>query len=307
MHRRAVIGLLFALAFAANAVGTVPDRRKHEQVDRTIPAAARVVVTACVSSGDLTIRSWDRGEVHARVTEGMPFDLTRQDQTAGPATEIKVLAKGRTSCPPVGDIELDVPRGATVKLQTNTGDITVTDVARVFADSQGGSIILNRIRESVDATTIGGEISIRSSTGAFKLHSVGGSIDARDLSPAEPADTVDADTIGGDVRLERIRHQRVKLNSVSGQLEFGGPLASGGRYSFQSISGQLRLVLPANSSFRLSGSLGSGGQISNDFARGGVANSHKNGMTRRLDTVVGSGDASINISFFSGLIQIRKQ
>lgn len=311
MILRLVICAVCLVSFAAGAHAARPDRRKHSQVvERTVAADPRVVISACVSSGDLTIRSWDRNEVHVRVTDGLPIDLTRADAAnPKPAAEIKLTARGgHSSCLPMGDIVFDVPRGSTLKLETNNGDINITDVARVSVNSQAGSINLIKIREGVDASTIGGEISVRNSSGAFKLHSVGGTVDARDLTAAQPTDTVDADSIGGDIKLERIQHQRVRVNSVSGQVEFGGPLASGARYSFQSISGQLRMVLPANSSFRLAGSLGTGGHLINDFVKDGVANSHnKRTMTRRLDAIVGTGDAAINISFFSGSVEIRKQ
>jgi DUF4097 and DUF4098 domain-containing protein YvlB len=141
---------------------------------------------------------------------------------------------------PLGDVELTVPRGASVKLQTSNGDISVTEVAGVTATSQSGTITLAKVHGEVDLNTIGGEISVRNSTGTFKLHTVGGSVDARDLAPANAGDSLEAGSVGGDVTLDRIQHQRLKLNTVGGEVTYAGPLSRGGRYSFQTFSGRLR-------------------------------------------------------------------
>lgn len=308
--------VIFLVLFAAGSLsadGRGADRNgNRQQVERTVAASPQVVVSACVASGNITARGWDRNEVHARVSDGVRIDLTRIDQTkSGTATELKltVTDSRRSSCLPMGDIELDVPRNATLKLETNNGDIRVTEVARITASSQSGSTRLTRVRDEVSVSTIGGEIFVRDSTGSFKLHAVGGSVDADDLGPATTGDVFEADTIGGDIVLSRVRHQRVRVNTVSGEADYTGPLSHGGRYTFQSISGRLRLTLPADSSFRLSGTLGPNGDIRNDF---GPSSSEKDGVSRRspmrqIDELVGGGDASINISFFSGSIQIRKQ
>ena len=312
-HCTIFIFLLLPVSALAHARNSTPDRRKsNQQVERTVAADARVIVTACVVSGNLRVQSWDRKEVRARISDGVQIDLTRVDEDKSrAATELKLTSQGGrrardSSCLPYGDVELQVPRDATVKLQTSSGEISATDVARVSATSQSGTITLNQVRAEADLSTIGGRISVRDSTGAFKLHTIGGSIDARGLGPAVPGDSLDADTVGGEIMLDRIQHQRVKVGSVSGEAEYAGPLARGGHYSFHSISGRLRLTLPANSSFRLSGTLGTGGELSSDFNVTTEKGSKYNPM-RTISGIAGSGDASINVSYFTGSIQIRKQ
>jgi hypothetical protein len=305
--------LLLFVPTLDQARGHQPDRnRTRQQVERSVAADARVVVSACLVSGNVTVRGWERNEVHARVSDGVQIEITRTDQTAGQvARELKLMLgqtrRGRNSeCLPYGDIELDVPRGATLKLEATSGDVRITDVAQVSSASQGGNITLTRMHGEVNVSTIGGQISVSNSTGSFKLHGVGGSIDARDLAPASSADVLEAGTVGGDVSLNRVTHQRVRVNSVSGEMDYSGALVRGGQYSFQSMSGELSLSLPANSSFRLSGTIGAGGDFSNAFVKDNHAVSPPGSM-RRLDDVVGSGDATIHISFFSGTVQIRKQ
>lgn len=312
LYRTIFIFLLLPVSGPAHARNPPPDHKKgKQQVERTVAADPRVSVSACVISGNLTVHSWDRNEVRARISDGVQIELTRVDQDkSGAATELKLTAQASrrtrdSSCLPFGDVELQVPRRASVKLQTSSGEINATEVARVNATSQSGAITLEKVHGEANLSTISGEILVRNSTGAFKLHTVGGSIDARDLGPASAGESLEASTVGGEITLTRIQHQRLKVNTVSGDAAYAGALTRGGRYSFQSISGRLRLSLPPNSSFRLSGTLGVGGELSSDFKV--TERASKYNPMRNVEAMVGSGDASISVSFFSGSIQIRKQ
>ena len=304
---------LLVVSGVTPAHGTMERNKNHQQFEKTVAADSRVVVSACVVSGNLTVRGWDRKEVRARVIDAFQVDLTRVDQAkTQSATQLTLTTKGNRatkngSCLPVGNVELDVPRGATVKLQSTNGAISVSDVARVDSSSQAGSTDVIKAHDETSLSTIGGAISIRDSTGSFKLHTVGGSIDARDLRPANAADAFDADTIGGEIILNRIQHALLRVNTVSGEVDYTGPVLRGGQYSFESISGHLRLSLPPDSSFRVSGTLGQAGNFTNDFAPKDTLNGSNRGRWRRLNQIVGSGDASIVLSYFSGSIQIRKR
>ena len=160
--------LLLSVSGQAHARNPAPDRnRGNQQVERTVAADPRVIVSACVASGDITVHSWDRNEVRARISDGVQIDLTRVDQDkTQTATELKLTVQGRrsargSSCLPLGDVELTVPRGAGLKLQTSSGEITATEVAGVTATSQSGTITLEKVHGEVDLNTIGGEISVR--------------------------------------------------------------------------------------------------------------------------------------------------
>src|ERR1043165_9963703 len=167
---------LFTLACALTvgvtcAIGNTRDRR-GQQVERTAAADAHVIVSACTLSGSFTVRGWDRNEVRVRISDAVEIELARTDQTqTAPAAELRLVSKGRrsqsgNSCLMFGDVEMDAPRGASVKLQTTSGDISVTDVARVNVVTTSGSISLNKVQEQTNATVIGGDLTVRDSTGS---------------------------------------------------------------------------------------------------------------------------------------------
>jgi DUF4097 and DUF4098 domain-containing protein YvlB len=303
-------GLVFAIA--------AHDRsRRGQQVERTAPADSHVTVSACTLSGDFRVRGWDRSEVRLRVSGVGEIELTRVDQSKSePATELRVTSKGRratgASCLMFGDVELDVPRGANVKLNTTSGDISVVDVARVNVTTTSGSTGLEKIQQDTSATVIGGNLSVRDSTGSFKLHATGGNIEARDLAPAVASDSISASTVSGEVVLTHVQHQRVDVNSVSGEVAYSGAVLANGRYSFQNLSGEVHLLLPAGASFRLLANVGESVKITSAFDLKYTENQQpgppgNRGAPRQVAATVGKGDALIRVSLLTGSMRISKQ
>jgi DUF4097 and DUF4098 domain-containing protein YvlB len=79
-------------------------------------------------------------------------------------------------------------------------------------------------------------------------------------------------------------------------------LMSGGSYSFHTTSGDITVILPADSSFELEANTFSG-SISCSFS---IEVKVKKG-TRKLAGTAGKGDASLRISSTSGDIDIEKK
>jgi hypothetical protein len=210
-----------------------------------------------------------------------------------------------------GDVELDVPRGANVKLTTTSGDISVVDVARVNLTTTSGSIGLAKIQEEGSATVIGGDLSVRDSTGSFRLHATGGNIEARDLAPFAAGDSVTVSTVSGEVSLTHVQHQRVGVNSVSGEVVYSGALLPNGSYSFQNLSGEVHLLLPSSASFRLLASLGEAVKITSAFDLKDAENQNvgprgSRGAPRSINVTIGKGDALIRVSLLTGSLRISK-
>ncbi|HYW70791.1 MAG TPA: DUF4097 family beta strand repeat-containing protein [Pyrinomonadaceae bacterium] len=310
------VGLLTVCVFGH---GNARDRdRRAQQVERTAPADAHVNVSACTLSGNFTVRGWDRNEVRVRVTDGADIELTRIDEKPSqPATELKLTVRARhaghgSSCLTSADIEMDVPRAGGVKITTTNGDISVNGIGQLKAVTTSGTITIDNVRGETRATTIGGDLTVRNSSGSFKLTSTGGSIDARELKPLEAADSVSVTTVSGEVRLTHVQHQSVIMKSVSGEAIYAGALVHNGDYNLQNLSGEVRLLIPANSSFRLSATLGETVRVITDFNLKDAANQSLtrggySGPPRRVSATVGTGDASIHALLMNGSLRISKQ
>lgn len=325
MHYRTL--LIISVLLISSAVALARPRkhtreRRDQQVERIIAAAPDVVLSVCLGSGSLSVHVWDQNQVRVSSSDGLPIELRRPAgaSQSAPAKELalvigNLLSKPRSSCLPFGDIEIDVPRGANLQLQTRDADVSVSGVARVSVVTQGGTVNVERVTRFVDVTSIGGDISVQDSKAAIKLHSVGGSIDAHSVAPGAAGDVCEVGTVGGDIELAQISHGQVIVSTVSGDLSFSSSLTHGGRYSFQAIQGDVSLSLPADSSFRLSANLGRGGDVDSDFPlrylsrvveQSDPLKKHGSGF-QHIDAVYGTGDALINLSSFGGSVQLRKK
>src|ERR1051326_746001 len=214
---------------------------KRSQVERTMGADPRAMISICLISGSLTIQGWDRNEVQVRANDAPPVELRRLDQTGRErATEVRLVTQNESvrgrSCVAFGNIVLKAPRQANLTVETSDAEIKVLNAANVVARSQAGSVSLDRVRGQIDANTIGGDLSVDNSEGMIGLHTVSGSIRASNLKPAETEDRFEATAVSGDITLERVAHQDLRAKTVEGSISYSGALVKNGRYSFQRIS-----------------------------------------------------------------------
>ena len=309
-----------ALIISCAAAAARPDKHKpkadDQEVERTTAADPKVVLSVCLGSGNITVHGWDRNQVHARMSDDMQIEF--QPSAAGNSAPPKELSLGMNGepgpskrCLPFGNLELDVPREATVKVQGGDAEINVSGVAKVSINTQGGAVTVERVTGAVDVNTLGGEITVVNSQGAIKVHSVGGDIEVHDVRPRAPEDVCEVGNVGGDITLAQISHSQVRVNTVGGDVDFSSALARGGRYSFQSISGDLSLTLPPDSSFRLDATLQ--GEVDSDFPlKYSSSNVEETDdatrhLPHRIEGTSGTGDALITLSSFNGSIQLRKR
>src|SRR5258706_9602511 len=205
----AVIGLPIALAAGALAR---PDKHLKNPsgpvIERVVAADPSVSVSACLVSGDIKVRGWDGTEVRARSNGAAAIEFRRPsgDRESDPAKEITVLIADTRPhrsdvCSLNGDLELEVPRGATVRLQTRDGDIQVFDVSIVSAATLGGDLSLEGVKRSIEARTIGGGISLRKTKRSTKLPSICGRIEKRRAAPPTPPHSLLTLTLGGGIIL----------------------------------------------------------------------------------------------------------
>lgn len=299
--------------------------------EETLAAEETVTILACIESGDVVVRAWDRKEVRARSNDASRIELRRADATAdpNPATRIEVLvAKDQAEparpglCSNSGNLELDVPRGSTVQIKGNTGDINVAGVAHARMKTLSGDIEVQRISKSVEAWSANGTIILRNSGGRARLETISGEIVAGDLATDEAGDEFFAKSVSGEISLAKLAHTHVEASSSNSAINFTGALAEGGLYTFKTHSGSVRLALPPDSSFQLNAKVHHSGEIITEFPIRQVPvvvgddpkNPAKVGgalvSDGRLTGVTGKGDkrdATLILSSFSGTLHLQKQ
>lgn len=271
----AVVGLLFSLAGSTPAHDEKNSSQPGEKIERSLPVDAQATVTLCVASGTLNVRGWDKSEIRVRALGAEQVDFRRIDKTKDPSkpasrVDVMVLNKAgvanpRLDCQAFADVDMEVPLGATVQVQTRDGDIMIVGVSGAYAGSQSGDITIERATKLVEAGSIGGSISLKNSSGRINLSSAGGTIDVLNVKAADGEDTFEVGTVSGDIQLDRVSTPKVIAKTVNGTVTMTGPLAKSGWYGFTNMTGDIVLEMPPDASFRLQAKVSEKHDIVSDF------------------------------------------
>ena len=306
---------------------------KSGEIERSLVVDAQATVTLCVASGTLTVRGWEKSEVRIRSIDAAQIDFRRIDKMkdqSKPPTRVDVMvldkrsaATPRVDCQAVASVEMEVPAGATVQVQTRDGDITISGVAGAYAGSQNGDIFIERVSKLVEAGSVGGSIQLKDSSGRVNLSSAGGGVEAINVRPAAAEDAFEVGTVSGDIQLDRVGNPKVIAKTVNGALMMSGPLAKSGYYNLTNMTNDIVLVMPADASFQLNAKVSEKHNIVSDFSLKYLPEpppppavvkprSPENPPTtptyvlRRVNAICGSGDASIYVSSFGGTVRLKK-
>ncbi|MBQ4854687.1 DUF4097 family beta strand repeat protein [Rhodanobacter sp. B2A1Ga4] len=258
-------------------------------------------------AGTVTVTAWDRNEVQVsgRLGDGAkPLVITGSNGDLA----IKVEPQGGSGWFNWGGdsrmapttLELRVPKAASL-------DVDVVSAPLVIDGMEGGSIQVN---------TVSGKARINARTPSLKVDSVSGGIEQAGHAGQAELQTVSGDilapalgrsvtlqTISGRIQAHGGPWQKLTLSTVSGDVQLGGALAPAGSIGIDSMSGNVQVQLPANTSASLHASSFSG-DLRSDF---GNAKKPEHGPGSSLDVHLGDGAGKISIETFSGDLRVRKQ
>jgi len=274
-----------------------------ESVDESRPASAEGRIQFIGVTGDIEIIGHDAGEwllsgtlgddVDELVIEGGPDDWTiRLEMKKGnigwnlgrKSTELRMLVprKSELDVKTVsGDLQLRELDGRSVSAKTVSGDLDLADVTpqRLSASSvsgdvnaKGGASEINRIR------SVSGDVETTGTGGRVELETVSGNLSVEGRAVSE----LSIESVSGDVvaRIRPTERSRIDISSHSGDVE---------------------LLLPAETGIRVEAETFSG-SISSAF--GGEVRSGR-GPGESMSMEAGSAGVEIDASTFSGNLRIR--
>jgi DUF4097 and DUF4098 domain-containing protein YvlB len=277
MKRRAlqlvfVLLLMPAMVWAAGDESRTGDQ--PEKTERSTAAQSSVTVSLCVQSSNVVVNGWDKDEVQVTSSEGALLQFKREAgaDESKPAAKLEVMVvdkedtrRGEFRCQAASDVQLSVPHGATVQIQTRDGSIQIAHVAVAYAGTQDGDVVLEKISSSAEVGTIGGSITISDSTGRIDLNTIGGTVVACNVRPTESSESFEVTTVSGDIEITEVSHSIMNLRTTTGDMMVSGPLAAGGKYGIGTMSGNVTLALPSDASFQLTAKIAANGDIITDF------------------------------------------
>jgi DUF4097 and DUF4098 domain-containing protein YvlB len=163
-----------------------------------------------------------------------------------------------------------------------SGDVDVSDgVGEASVESVSGSAHAARINGNLRAESVSGDVRVETVTG-----------------------NVEANSVSGSLRLVDIKSKDVRTETVSGDVVYFGSIDPGGKYSFETHSGTVRLNIPRGAGAQFSVETFSG-DISTDFQVTVPPRSGRGRTEGRMEFTVGDGRARVDAQTFSGSIVIN--
>jgi DUF4097 and DUF4098 domain-containing protein YvlB len=251
------------------------------------------------------VRHRDAAEAK-RLLSALRVEVT---QVGGRIEVRTVYPRGNRSFNGSVDYTITVPQNAALSLKTVSGDVSVNGVrGEVRAESISGDVEVIATPNLALAKTVSGDVRARDiASPSLTLGTVSGSVVASSLKVR----TLDAGSVSGDLQLSNLEVERLTAKTMSGGIVFEGSLVRGGRYEFNAHSGDVRLMLTANTpGFELDASTFNG-SVRSDFpvtlrstndttGRRGSAN-------RAIRGTYGDASAILALRSFSGSVVITKR
>lgn len=268
-----------------------------DRIDTTFAFPRDGVVDLSSVSGDIIVTGWNRGQARVRAS-------SERGQLRWRFSSSRITIETQTVRGRMGETkyELSVPEGTRVIMRSTSGNLIARGVrAAVDANTTSGDIEVTDAVERIELQTISGEVRASKLRGEVEAGSVSGSVELEDVEGR----SIHLESTSGDLVLINARSKDIATSTVSGELEYRGTIESGGTYEFHSHSGTITLTIPANASARFSVETFSG-ELDSDFPVTLQPDRTRNRQGRRLEFVLGGGDARVIAETFSGNVEIRR-
>ena len=276
------------------------EQERHERelagtLDTVLAFDAHGTVTVSCTGGAVVVRGGPANEirVHARTESG----AIRFSSSATRATLEPASGRGCSD----GRFEITVPAGTRLDASTRSGSLDIRGVrGEIEARSQSGNIDVRDAGDRLSVETLSGDATVTNVQGEARINTVSG-----DLHLSGARGDVDVETVSGDLGLADIIARVVRTHTVSGDISFAGSITNGGRYEFETHSGEIELHLAPDVGAELTVSTYSG-SIDSEFPITLKAGDHTIGMAqaKKLAFTLGKGSARITAETFSGDITL---
>jgi DUF4097 and DUF4098 domain-containing protein YvlB len=328
----ASLGVLLFMTFLMTAAPAelIGKEKFEEKFQKTVPLAQDGKVVLTNISGDVEVKTWDKGEVKIDALKvSKASSLEKAKENAGQVTievnkENSVLRietkypKNKIKNLDVSvDFALMIPSQATMNAKSVSGDVTFEGIGgkaeaksvsgdiSVFKAGKGahcesvsGDLTVADVAGGLNGKSVSGDLEVANITGDTELHTVSGDVKVESVKGS-----VEAESVSGDVTLMGVSEaDEVKGKTLSGDIKYQGMIKPDGKYSLASHSGDATMIIPGDSAFDLEAKTFSG-DIDSAFE---IAVSGKLSKKEIRGSVNGGG-ADVTLKTFSGDVQLKKK
>jgi DUF4097 and DUF4098 domain-containing protein YvlB len=298
----AVVAVLAPTAGAQDYQGA--QIRGVTRIDTTVKLDRGGSVDLSLISGRIRVTGWDRSDVKvsASIDNGrLRFDAT-SSRVSLSVDDSDNEGRRRNRHDNVGDAryEVSVPRGTRLILDAVSGDVTTSgSQGEIEANSVSGDVDVSNGVRDVTAESVSGSVHAAQINGDLTAQSVSGDVRVETVAGA-----VEGSTVSGNIRLIGVQSKDVRSETVSGNIIYTGSIDAGGRYSFESHSGTVRLNIPRGTGATFNVETFSG-DITADFPVTVGPGSNRGRRNGRMEFTIGDGRARVTAQTFSGSIVIN--
>jgi DUF4097 and DUF4098 domain-containing protein YvlB len=305
------VGLAFVFAASIQTVAAAEERssrfflQEGEHFSRTFDVGPSGSLDLSNVSGDIEVRGGEGNAIRIEAEKhghGDPSLVTIEVSQTGNRVRVETkYSKSKKHKHVSVDFDVTVPWGTSVSATSVSGDVTVDGVrGELEAESVSGEVTVSNAENLLTATSVSGDVTVESAASLEdpEIGSVSGDVQVEGLKAPE----VEVSSVSGDVILTSANCERASLESVSGDIRYSGTFAKGGRYEFQSHSGDVQIYMANDVGFELAAETFSG-DIESEFPLTMSGTFSK----REIRGVYGDGSVVIEASTFSGSVTISKQ
>jgi DUF4097 and DUF4098 domain-containing protein YvlB len=260
------------------------------------------------TKGEVTVTAWDKNQVQVTGTLGdgaKPLELEgdggnidiRVETGSGKNGWFGSWGNDTRMQPTV--LNVRVPRSVQLDINVVSAPVSIDglDGGKISVDSVSGRIRASVRSPEVSMQTVSGTIDLAGKAGKADLQTVSGDITAPAIS-----DKIEAQTVSGRMTIGGGPWKDANFSTVSGDTKILGGIADGGKLTVDSMSGDVELGLPGDTSARLEASTFSG-DLRSDF---GNPTKGDDGPGKELKTTIGGGAGHIHLEAFSGDVKVRR-
>jgi hypothetical protein len=269
----------------------------QSKVERKIPLGMEGALRIVNMVGSVVVHGWNKDTVLVRGTLG-PGD---KFFGGGGYTGAKMFVESENDRDPKpARLELWVPTRVRLWIKTATANIDVNDVTGgldLYVVS--GTITVNGNPHELNAEAIDGDIHVTGAPSWLRAKTATGAITFQGASG-----DLGLSTVSGPIKVDGGVFERAKLETVTGNIIFGGKLDRSGAFDFDTHSGSVDISIPEAASVGVS-VVTVAGTITNNLSKKAPAPG-RFGRGAELTIDLSGGGAKVSVRTFKGAVTLRR-
>jgi DUF4097 and DUF4098 domain-containing protein YvlB len=269
----------------------------QSKIERKIPLGMEGALRIVNMVGSVVVHGWTKDTVLVRGTLG-PGD---RFFAGGGYTGAKLFVVSENDRDPKpARLEVWVPARVRLWIKTATANIDVNGVTGgldLYVVS--GTITVNGNPHELNAEAIDGDIHVAGSPAWLRAKTATGAITLQGASS-----DLGLSTVSGPIKVDGGVFERAKLETVTGNITFGGKLDRSGTFDFDTHSGSVDIAIPERSPVSVSVVTIAGAITNNLSKKTPIPGRFGRGAELTMD--LSDGGAKMSIRTFKGPVTLRR-